>query len=52
MKDIPVGFFEGSMGRQKMSVIGGEILKRFNLIIDSNRKYIYIKPNGYSEINS
>lgn len=42
---IPVGFFEGSIGRQKMSVIGGNLLKRFNLIIDADRAYVYLKPN-------
>ncbi len=45
LKEIPVGFFEGSIGRQKMSVLGGDILKRFNIIIDSERKYIYLKQN-------
>jgi hypothetical protein len=44
-KDISVGFFEGAIGRQKMSVMGGDLLKRFNLIIDSDRKNIYLKSN-------
>ena len=42
---VPVGFFTGSIDRQSMSVIGGNILKRFNLIVDSNRDYIYLHPN-------
>lgn len=46
LTDIPVGFFEGSIGRQKMSVIGGDFLKRFNIIIDAKRAYIYLKVNG------
>lgn len=46
--NIPVGFFEGAIGRQKMSVIGGNILKRFNLIIDSKRENLYVKSNGLS----
>lgn len=49
-KDIPVGFFEGSIGRQKMSVIGGNLLKRFNLIIDSRRENIYIKSNQLKDL--
>ena len=49
-KDIPVGFFEGSIGRQKMSVIGGNLLKRFNLIIDSSRENIYIRPNQLKDL--
>lgn len=44
-KNMPVGFFEGSIGRQKMSILGGDILKRFNIIIDSKREIIYIKQN-------
>jgi hypothetical protein len=43
--DLPIGFFEGSIGRQKMSVIGGDILKRFNLVIDAENNHIYLKPN-------
>lgn len=46
-KEVPVGFFEGSIGRQKMSVLGGGLLKRFNLIIDSQRANIYLRPNHY-----
>jgi hypothetical protein len=43
--NLPVGFFEGSIGRQKMSILGGDILKRFNLIIEADRSYIYLKAN-------
>ena len=53
--DIPVGFFEGSIGRQRISVVGGDVLKRFNIMFDLQNDYIYLKPNGlmnspYSEI--
>lgn len=44
-KDIPVGFFEGTIGRQQMSVMGGDLLKRFNIIIDKNREFMYLKSN-------
>lgn len=43
---MPVGFFEGAIGRQQMSVLGGDLLKRFNVIIDANREFIYLQPNG------
>jgi hypothetical protein len=43
--DVPVGFFEGALGRQKMSIMGGDVLKRFNIIIDAQRAYIYLKVN-------
>ncbi len=45
LDDIPVGFFDGAIGRQKMSILGGDVLKRFNIIIDANRQFIYLKPN-------
>jgi len=41
---ISVAFFEGAIGRQKMSVLGAELLTQFNFIIDAKREYIYIKP--------
>lgn len=43
--DVPIGFFEGSINRQKMSVLGGEILKRFNVIFDLENSNIYLRPN-------
>jgi hypothetical protein len=43
--NVPVGFFEGALGRQKMSILGGDLLKRFNIIIDAKREFIYLKPN-------
>lgn len=46
-KDLPVGFFEGTINRQKMSILGGDLLKRFNIIIDAERKHIYIKQNQF-----
>ncbi len=46
IKGLPIGFFEGSIGRQKISVIGGDIIKRFNIVLDAERQFIYIKPNA------
>lgn len=43
--DVPAGFFEGAVGAQKMSVLGGDVLKRFNIIIDPERTYIYLNAN-------
>jgi hypothetical protein len=45
-KDLPMGFFEGNIGNQKTSVVGGELLKRFNIIFDLEHSVIYLKPNG------
>lgn len=46
LSNVPVGFFKGAIGRQKMSIIGGDLLKRFNLIIDASRTYVYLRTNG------
>lgn len=45
LANVPVGFFEGAIGRQKMSIMGGDVLKRFNMVIDAKREYIYLKAN-------
>jgi hypothetical protein len=42
---VPVEFFQGAIGRQKMSLIGGDVLKRFNIIIDAQREWIYLTAN-------
>lgn len=44
VSDVPVGFFAGAIGAQKMSVLGCEILTKFNLIFDIAHKYLYIAP--------
>ena len=46
IKEVPVGFFEGAIGRQKVSVLGGELLKRFNIIFDIKNEKAYLKPNA------
>lgn len=43
--DMPVNFFTGSLDKQQISVIGGNILKRFNMFIDLQNAYLYYKPN-------
>ena len=34
ISNVPVGFFAGAIGAQKMSVLGSEVLKQFNIIFD------------------
>ena len=46
LSNVAVGFFEGSLGRQPYSIIGGDLLKQFNMVIDAQREFIYLKPNG------
>lgn len=50
LTELPVGFFDGSIGRQHMSVIGGDILKRFNIILDAERTHIYLKANSNMDL--
>ncbi len=47
---VPVGFFQGKIGRQRMSVIGGDVLKRFNILINSDRTFIYLQANQLTDI--
>lgn len=47
--DMPVNFFEGTIGQQQMSVIGGDILKRFNVFFDLQNAYIYYTPNNLTD---
>ena len=51
LANVPIGFLEGTKGIQKMSFVGGDILKRFNWIIDAKREFIYLKPNGLFNTN-
>lgn len=50
-EDLPMGFFEGKIGNQKTSVMGGELLKRFNIIIDEKESKIYLKPNALMNLS-
>lgn len=43
LSDVPVGFFSGRIGNQDKSVLGGAILKQFNLIFDLGQNTLYIK---------
>lgn len=47
---VPAGFFEGAIGRQKISILGGDVLKRFNIIIDAQRKFIYLQPGRFTTV--
>jgi len=49
-RDLPMGFFEGKIGNEKKSVLGGEILKRFNIFFDISNAEIYMKPNTLMDL--
>lgn len=47
LKKVSISFFDGAIGRQKISVIGNGLLKKHNTIIDIENGFIYLKPNKY-----
>jgi hypothetical protein len=51
LSNVPVGFFKGAIGRQKMSIIGGDLLKRLTIIIDSQAGSIYLKSNNLAKLD-
>ncbi len=44
-EDLTVGFFDGAIGQQRLSVLGGGLLKKVNFVINADRTFIYIKPS-------
>lgn len=46
LSNVPTGFFAGAIGAQKMSIIGGEILKQFNLIFDIANNDLYLEQRS------
>lgn len=49
-EELPVGIFEGAISRQKMSIFGGDMIKRFNWILDLENEVVYIQANQSIEI--
>lgn len=47
MKNIPISIFDGAIRKQKMSVIGGDTLKRFHVLLDLQNFQLYLKPNKF-----
>ena len=46
--DVPVGLFDGAIGTQRMSVVGGGLLKRFNLVFDVVNRHLYVSPSKFA----
>ena len=44
LSNMPAGFFAGAIGKQKKSVIGCEILWKFNLIFDLAKNDLCLAP--------
>lgn len=49
LTDVSVSFFSGTKLQQSISVLGGDVLKRFNIIFDAKREYIYLKMNNLKD---
>lgn len=47
IKNVSVGYFVGELKTQNLSIFGADLLKRFNWIIDAERKIAYIKPSKF-----
>lgn len=47
LEGVSVGLFDAALGRQKLSVLGGNLLKRFHIILDRKGSWIYLKPNSH-----
>lgn len=43
LHNIPVSFFSGDINRQKFSVVGMDILERFNIILDLHQSRMWIR---------
>lgn len=43
--DVPVGIFDGALGSLRVSVLGGGLLKRCNLILDPENGHLYVAPS-------
>ena len=48
-RNVPVSFFDGAIGRQKFSVLGGDFLKRFNLVFDLENRALYLNKSQHFE---
>lgn len=45
LTNVAAGYFKGAAGLQRISILGGDILKRFNLVIDADRSFLYLKKS-------
>lgn len=48
-RNVPVSFFSGAIGRQKISVLGGDFLKRFHLLFDLESHSLYLAKSDLFE---
>lgn len=44
LDDLSISFFDGAIGRQKISVLGNGVLKHYNTLLDLDKGFIYLQP--------
>lgn len=44
LEKVPVGFFQGKLGQQEISLLGCEVWQRLNFVFDTNAPKLYLKP--------
>lgn len=49
MKDTPISFFDSTIKIQDTNIIGGDILKRYNIIFSPSMDVVYFKKNTHFE---
>lgn len=48
---LPVSFFSGSIARQSMSIVGADVLKRYDVIMDLEGEALYLRPNALMDMD-
>jgi len=49
-EDVPISYFDSELNIQKISVVGGELLKRFNMIFDIENLRLHVCENVHSKV--
>lgn len=49
IEDVPISFFSGAISGQKISVLGGDFLKRLHLLLDLESHSLYLTKSGLFE---
>ncbi len=47
--DVAIGTFDGKIGSERKSILGGGLLKRCNLIIDAQNRALYVRPSKLAD---
>lgn len=52
LEDLSISFFDGAIGRQKISVLGNGVLKNYNTLLDLDKGFIYLQPTQNNTMES